>query len=638
VAEIGDNLQQALFRVEPTRGLVEYTKVVKPYHTKILDVLVEYLYEEKVTTTLAERWSWNIQFRRPDVDLVYGCGFGYVWDDASSVDANPLVIIDDIVPGHHRIMNVIPTNGLTPGAFVMAGNVLSSFPEASEFRITSNPYAGSALTLPANIQEFTVIAPPTYVNGRTIVPVAEVLLSTSLDAGQGFAYGRTDETTTFANSFLVTAADPVPYNFAVSNLDANQCVLVDRVPVTAVNVGLQRWTIAGNKVADVTVGGKIHITGNLSSVDGAYTVQSVAFSAGNTIITVVEPIFTGATAIGYLAIPIKPENVYTVISVTPGLKQWVVQGSHSVGILPGQVFEVAGNIAGNGTYTVQSVTEVSGDTVITVQNTIDVGATASGTISIQRLPRWTSGIKVKVDSTGILPTPLNSFDTFYFIPQATLGTFNIAYKRYPLELDDFVDLTTLGTEILQIRRGELYYPGATIKVANTYNSANDKTYTVRDTRVEGAQHRIFTMQTIDRPHGGNASIAGSIVALINGFDQPVYCPLASAGDIHTDAYIHEVLSFAIEMSPMEFVGAQVTEQDPSTYGFGVSYNQLYGALIPYGSAVDDIPSRVAVTSGLPTSDGAYVLLPMGYDTQLWDVGGMGENIPDVQNFYERILP
>jgi hypothetical protein len=43
--------------INPTQGLVDYVGDVKPYHSKILDVLVEYVYTEQINTTIQEQWG-----------------------------------------------------------------------------------------------------------------------------------------------------------------------------------------------------------------------------------------------------------------------------------------------------------------------------------------------------------------------------------------------------------------------------------------------------------------------------------------------------------------------------------------------------------------------------------------------------
>ncbi|TFH06212.1 MAG: hypothetical protein E4H14_11265, partial [Candidatus Thorarchaeota archaeon] len=90
---------QSLFRIDPTQGLVEFVGANKPYHTKILDVLTEYVYAEELNVTFTERWSWVMEFSRPNIGVVYSCGYGFVWDPLLSLSTpdsllQPLIVID----------------------------------------------------------------------------------------------------------------------------------------------------------------------------------------------------------------------------------------------------------------------------------------------------------------------------------------------------------------------------------------------------------------------------------------------------------------------------------------------------------------------------------------------------------------
>ena len=67
----------SLYR-DPIGGLVQYVNDIKPYHTKLIDVIVTYVYEEPVNTTVLEAHQINVTFnmdysREP-------CFFGYDTD------------------------------------------------------------------------------------------------------------------------------------------------------------------------------------------------------------------------------------------------------------------------------------------------------------------------------------------------------------------------------------------------------------------------------------------------------------------------------------------------------------------------------------------------------------------------------
>ena len=43
---------QTLSTIDPAEGLIQYVQTVKPYHTKVLEVLVEYVYTENLAVTI----------------------------------------------------------------------------------------------------------------------------------------------------------------------------------------------------------------------------------------------------------------------------------------------------------------------------------------------------------------------------------------------------------------------------------------------------------------------------------------------------------------------------------------------------------------------------------------------------------
>lgn len=651
-------LRDALFRIEPTRGLVSYTEDVKPYHTKILDVLIEYVYEERIEATVTEKWKWEIHWDerwdsnrdanwlagRTAPSVTYSCGYGIVWDHASSADANPPVTIAHISPANHTILGITPTVGPTNGVFTMAGNVILDFPAGSVFRVDGSTYSKSAFTVPATINEFTVHGTPTYIDGKTYVSVLETLLPAT-DVVPGVAYAMVDRFDTGgnlpANSFLVTTPTANQYSFVVSDFDSNRLAIADRVVVVGVNPLAHTWTISGNKVDDIEVGTKVHITSNNNNANGMYTVTNVALVGLNTVITVSEPVFTSALPSGYLAFPIKSVDDYSIVGVNTVNKQITVSGNHTLGIIPNQSFTISGNgtlgDSADGNYTVASVSLVSGNTVITSKNSVTTTFLSGGTLRIERLPGWVSGTQIKLSGTGVQPAPLATAGEYYFQPTATPGVFNLGHTRYPSKYVDIVDITTAGVGDIKISRGELYYPGAVVHIDHTYNVGLRGSYYVKNTVLEGSYTRVYVMQRIDRPHGGGAGIAGTISMGGTGFAEPSYCPLAKAPGLYADTFIHERLQFSVEVFHRDTINSSAIEYQQYT-GWGVS-PYASGLIGPYGSnTYTDIPNRFAMTTGNPAADGAHVLLPTGYDTQLWGIGGMCESYADAQNFYGRTLP
>jgi len=98
MANTSNRLLNALLRIDPTTGFIDYVKTVKPYHTKILDVSVAYIWTDLIGVTVTEQYDWDMQFVRPDVQTVYDCGFGTVYDPPFGY-AHTQYFLNGVVPG-----------------------------------------------------------------------------------------------------------------------------------------------------------------------------------------------------------------------------------------------------------------------------------------------------------------------------------------------------------------------------------------------------------------------------------------------------------------------------------------------------------------------------------------------------------
>lgn len=80
-------------RINPTEGLVEYAKIVKPYHSKILDIDISYVFEEPINVEVIETLEWDINQYTSDLDLISTCGWGIEWDPIRTTMDYPSVYI-----------------------------------------------------------------------------------------------------------------------------------------------------------------------------------------------------------------------------------------------------------------------------------------------------------------------------------------------------------------------------------------------------------------------------------------------------------------------------------------------------------------------------------------------------------------
>lgn len=174
------NLTKALFRIDPSEGLVEYIKVVKPYHSKILDINVGYIYDEPIIS--------NVRDSTPQFNITHALGgYGLVWETSGisttiqSADPNTNVFgVTSIisVPYDFTVISV-PTNdmifvsppeGWPPGAAVMVSST-GTLP-APLLNTTTYYY------IPTSITGTYVLATTRYPNS-----LADFVLLTSIGSG-----------------------------------------------------------------------------------------------------------------------------------------------------------------------------------------------------------------------------------------------------------------------------------------------------------------------------------------------------------------------------------------------------------------------------------------------------------------------
>ena len=95
---------------DPVQGLVDYVLDIKPYHTKIVEVLIEYIHTDPINVTIAEDFKLGIDAEMISITPAYDCGFGVVYDPAAPSTFYPIVSYDG-----------------TYNTFTVAGNYTSNF-------------------------------------------------------------------------------------------------------------------------------------------------------------------------------------------------------------------------------------------------------------------------------------------------------------------------------------------------------------------------------------------------------------------------------------------------------------------------------------------------------------------------------
>lgn len=594
---------ESLLRIDPTEGFVQYIQATKPYHTKILDVLVEYIFAEDINVTITDRISWVMQFSRPEVDTVYSCGYGFVWDPlllptTPDNPLSPLLIleatdaIDSPLPGSENsnsfliqsaayVPFVVASAGTSNNQLIFSKNydVLNKDNGTNEWEVDdpSNAlvtelttgllpkiiYISSDTGLVGNGQ-YTVTGTPTHPVGRQDIIVAPATLGA------------------FASSIAAAT-----YDFDVTidggGLQQLSVVLTGGETYAAIATLMDTQVIGGSTAYDDTLSALV-VTSNAPGVGG-----SVLVAAG-----------TAGSGGGDLFIALAAADTKTFTPSTP------ILGTNVTSV---KVVEII-------------PTQANGDGVF--HRVLETG----------ELPQWPASQAVTLTATtGTLPQPIVDGTRYYFQPTPTAGYFNLSYVRYPNAFNDFVDITTLGSGEFTIIRDESLIPGAGFSVTDSYLLRNNGQYIAKMVEPEGVDERVFVYQKVQAATpfafiGGD----GIIQVSADGFDQPGYCPPSQMSDLHADAYIHENLKFTFELNFSDAISSSLAEN--AAKGFGETFfgDALLGS---YGTYADSFDSRTAQTSGLPGGDSAHTILPTGYDTQLFDVGGLDETLQTVRHFYGR---
>lgn len=68
-----------MINLDPLASLIDYVVTVKPYHTKIYEVLLTYIYKEPIVTTVTEQYHISTKVVNPESDSRIVCP-GVGWD------------------------------------------------------------------------------------------------------------------------------------------------------------------------------------------------------------------------------------------------------------------------------------------------------------------------------------------------------------------------------------------------------------------------------------------------------------------------------------------------------------------------------------------------------------------------------
>ena len=153
--------------LDPVQGLVDYVNDIKPYHTKIAEVIVEYQHNELVEVTMVDAIDMRIQILHPDpgTALVIGsCPVinKQIW---GAIDDQTDFTLDDPVP----YLDVVDEYSTAPGQTVFSlSRMVNGSNVANISSITVNGVATTSYTLNLGAASIT-LSSPTIQRGDYVV-------------------------------------------------------------------------------------------------------------------------------------------------------------------------------------------------------------------------------------------------------------------------------------------------------------------------------------------------------------------------------------------------------------------------------------------------------------------------------------
>lgn len=316
-------IAQPTTQIDPTNGLIAYVQAIKPFHSKIIDVLVEYVVNDTVNVSITEDFKLDIHDVSPPGDIVYTCGFGYVWD---AYGQTPLALLPRAniikVEGEPDNRFVVTMPVQTPVSVVVSNTKANQVTIVTPYSVVDVYAPSTSWTVTGDIAALLPIGSPFYIssnvssaNGRytvanavynsgtntttltTVEPVSLLaqpigMLNVPVDvdkvpywpAGAAIQFSTTGQMPAPLNATTTYYFTPTKkigvFNVSEERYPEGYDDLVDLT-----NSGFGELTV--KRTEPFVPGELLDVTGT-ASVDGQYTVSKIDKDGNNFIITVLQ--------------------------------------------------------------------------------------------------------------------------------------------------------------------------------------------------------------------------------------------------------------------------------------------------------------------------------------------------------------
>lgn len=240
--------------LDPVEGLVQYVLDIKPYHTKIIEVLVEYVQEEIVDVRIVEDPQIEVLINKPSVDPIpFGCSDGYATLPFGGPGLWPV-----ISPNPNTSFEDYPAINAFTNSFTVPGDLAQDFRPGDQIELITFVEDYSDMYNIVSVSSVPTGSPPT-VNGQFVIE----------DPLNNFATNHPQ--------FGDPGYHPV-YTAGMGNEDNKPFSIINILPntpsvgFTTVEVGQNITSLAGGQL------GLIKTAGNNT---GTYTVISAIYNGGS---------------------------------------------------------------------------------------------------------------------------------------------------------------------------------------------------------------------------------------------------------------------------------------------------------------------------------------------------------------------
>lgn len=361
--------------IDPVQGLVDYVLEIKPYHTKIVEVLVEYVQSEPIDVTIAESFDLCINLGIPDIDTRY---------------SYPIIGVDTItntftVSGDKRL-------ALHIGQVM---EVFSSSLNNNRYTITSLVYDGTntKVGVQTNI-------PSTVIDGVIVYRIIEYCPDSNL-YGEFLAPENIEESCSIGFGQVFDSISSA-YNITSFNTTTNQIIVAGNLSSTFamdIQFHLEYVTDAAPQIL----------------VDAVYTVDTVTVDNSDplnpiTTITTLQSIPTLDFGSPLMTPSVTAQSIYpldTQYTITAtndgGVNIFSISGDLTSIFTAGSLIDVSGSDGNDGIYYVLRSDYTGGDTKISVaQHIAFPSATRQGrlkfkTVGFDEVIQCTNAPEARID-------------------------------------------------------------------------------------------------------------------------------------------------------------------------------------------------------------------------------------------------